>query len=226
MTIEPPTAKTTARRRVFIVEDHPIFRQGLAKLIGMEPDLTVCGEASSAPQALEALRRVEADVAIVDISLPGADGIELTKNLGAEHPRLPILVISAHDEQTYGMRALRAGALGYLMKQEGEEVLPTALRAVLAGHVWVSPALGQQLIYRVVRGTGEGHSPLELLSDRELEVLRLIGNGKTTHEIGEALHLSVKTVETHRLHVKQKLDLKSSTDLVRFATDWVNHEKG
>lgn len=210
-----------AGKRVFIVDDHPIFRQGLARLIDLEPDLEVCGEAISAAAAMDALRRTKADVVLVDISLPGADGIELVKHLAAEHPGMAILVISAHDEQVYGLRALRAGALGYLMKREGQDLLLVALRAVLAGQVWVSPAFGKQLIYKVARGADEGASPLDALSDRELEVLRLIGGGKSTQEIATALHLSVKTVETHRLHVKQKLDLKSSTELIRFATDWM-----
>jgi len=210
----------TARSRIFIVDDHPIFRQGLAKMINLEPDLEVCGEATSAAQTLDALRRINADAAVVDISLPGADGIELVKHLHAEHPKLPILVISVHDERVYALRALRAGALGYLMKREGEHLLISALRSVLAHKVWVSPAFGEQLIYKVASGAAEGVSPLDSLSDRELEVLRLIGEGKSSREIAEALHLSVKTVESHRLHVKEKLNLGTSSDLVRFAAEW------
>ena len=214
------------KTRIFIVDDHPIFRQGLAKLIREETDLDVCGEAGSAVQALDALRRVEADAAVVDISLPGANGIELVKHLRTEHPRMPILVISAHDERIYALRALRAGAAGYLMKQEGENMLIPALRRVLMGKVWVSPAYGEQLIYKVARGAEEGGSPLDALSDRELEILRLIGEGKSSHQIADSLHLSVKTVESHRLHVKEKLDLKTSPELVRFATEWVSQQAG
>jgi len=209
-----------AKRRIFIVDDHPIFRQGLAKMIGLEADLEVCGEATSAAQAMDALRRIEADAAVVDISLPGADGIELVKHLHAEHPSLPILVISVHDERVYALRALRAGAFGYLMKREGEHLLIPALRGVLAGKVWVSPVFGEQLIYKVARSADGGTSPLDALSDRELEILRLIGDGKSSHDIAEALHLSIKTVESHRLHVKEKLGLRSSAELVRFAAEW------
>jgi len=219
-------ALTPEKKRVFIVDDHPIFRQGLARLIDIETDFSVCGEAASAGQALEALRQIAVDVVLVDISLPGADGVELVKHLVAEHPGLPVLVVSVHDEQTYGLRSLRAGALGYLMKREGKELLWQALRAVLAGQVWVSPTLAEKLIYKVARGKENGSSPLDVLTDRELEVLRLLGGGKSSAEIATALHLSVKTVETHRLHVKQKLDLKTSTDLVRFAVDWMKQENG
>jgi DNA-binding NarL/FixJ family response regulator len=228
-TPQPPLTSNTGakpeKKRVFIVDDHPIFRQGLARLIDVELDLSVCGEAASAAHALEALRQTAADVVLVDISLPGADGVELVKHLIAEHPGLPILVVSVHDEQTYGLRSLRAGALGYLMKREGKELLWQALRAVLNGQVWVSPTLAGQLIYKVARGKENGRSPLDALTDRELEVLRLLGGGKSSSEIAAALHLSVKTVETHRLHVKQKLDLKTSTDLVRFAMDWMKQEE-
>ena len=158
----------------------------------------------------------------MDISLPGADGIELVKHLHSEHPKLPILVISAHDERVYAMRALRAGAFGYLMKREGEHLLISALRSVLARKVWVSPAFGEQLIYKVASGSAGGVSPLDSLSDRELEVLRLIGEGKSSREIAEALHLSVKTVESHRLHVKEKLKLDTSSALIRFAAEWAS----
>jgi len=215
-----------ARSRIFIVDDHPIFRQGLAKLIREEADLDVCGEASTTVQALDALRKTPADAVVVDISLPGANGIELVKHLRTEHPNLPILVISAHDERVYALRALRAGAAGYLMKDARENLLIPALRKVLTGKVWVSPAYGEQLIYKVARGTDGGGSPLDALSDRELEILRLIGEGKSSHQIADALHLSVKTVESHRLHVKEKLDLQTSPELVRFATEWVSQQGG
>jgi DNA-binding NarL/FixJ family response regulator len=218
--LKQDNARGAGKKRIFIVDDHPIFRQGLARLLELEPDLECCGEAGDTRQALEALRHLEVDAVVVDISLPGADGIELVKHLRVEHPKLSILVISAHDERTYGLRALRAGASGYLMKREGESQLPAAVRTVLAGKIWVSPDFSGQLLYKIIRGSDDGQSPLDLLSDRELEVLRLLGDGKTSQEISKALGLSVKTVETHRLHIKQKLDLKSSSDLVRFALDW------
>lgn len=214
---------TPVRNRVFIVDDHPIFRQGLTKLILSEPDLDVCGEASSATQAISALREIQADIAVVDISLPGTNGIELIKHLRAEHPRLPILIISAHDEQVYALRALRAGAAGYLMKRESDTILIPAIRRVLSGKVWVSPAFGEQLIYRVAHSQ-KGDSPLDALSDREMEILRLIGEGKSSHQIAQALNLSIKTIESHRLHVKEKLNLPTSADLVRFAAEWVGQE--
>ena len=193
-------------------------------MICAEEDLEVCGEAATAPEALDALRRIKADAVVIDISLPGSDGIELLKHLRSEHPHLPLLVISAHDEKVYALRALRAGAAGYLMKNEGEDCLIPALRKALAGEVWVSPAFGEQIIYKVVHGAVAGGNPLDGLSDRELEVLRLIGAGKSTQEIADLLHLSVKTVESHRLHIKEKLALQTSTELVRFAHEWVGQE--
>jgi len=221
--VTPPTATDAPQRKrqIFIVDDHPIFRQGLAKLIRDEVDLDVCGEAANAPQALDGLRKIPADAVVIDVSLPGADGIDLIKHLRAEHPHLPLLVISAHDEKIYALRALRAGAAGYLMKNEGGGSLIPALRKALAGEVWVSPAFGEQIIYKVVHGTQTGGNPLDALSDRELEVLRLIGAGKSTQDIAGLLHLSVKTIESHRPHVKEKLSLETSGDLVRFAREWV-----
>ena len=144
-----------AKRRIFIVDDHPIFRLGLSKLIGMEHDMEVCGEADNTVQALDALRRIKADVVVVDISLPGANGMELVKSLRAEHPKLPILVLSAHDEKLYALRALRAGASGFLMKRESESSFIPALRAVLAGKIWVSASFGQQLIYKIAMRLGK-----------------------------------------------------------------------
>jgi DNA-binding NarL/FixJ family response regulator len=217
---------TLAKRRVFIVDDHPIFRLGLSKLISMENDLDVCGEANNAVQALDALRRTEADVVVVDISLPGANGMELVKSLRAEHPKLPMLVLSAHDEKLYALRALRAGSSGFLMKRESENSFIPALRTVLAGKIWVSASFGQQLIYKIARGSENGASPLDALTDRELEILHLVGEGKATSQIAESLHLSVKTVECHRLHVKEKLNLHTAGDLARFAVEWVSQQEG
>jgi DNA-binding NarL/FixJ family response regulator len=214
-------------KRVFIIDDHPIFRRGLVKLIESDDSLTLCGEASTASSALGALREHGCDVAVVDISLPGTDGLELVKHLRAEHPDLPLLVLSAHDEQLYALRALRAGATGYLMKRETDQTFMTAIHKVLAGGVYVSPTFGAQLIYKVARSQREGEgSPLEVLTDRELEILRLVGHGNSTRQIADSLHLSPKTVESHRLHIKDKLDLKSAADLVRFAVEFVAQEKG
>lgn len=221
----PPVPHQTVH--VFLVDDHPIFRHGLARFIEAEPGLKICGEASSAALALDSLRKVKADVAVVDIVLPGANGLELIKHLRTEHPTLPILVVSAHDEQLYALRALRAGAAGYVMKREAESVFLEALRKVIAGGVYVSPNFGDQLIYKVARSEGDpAHSPLDALTDREMEVLQLIGGGKGSRQIAEELHLSVKTIESHRLHIKEKLHLQSSTELVRFALEFVAQQNG
>lgn len=223
--MKEPAAEKVAR--IFLVDDHPIFRHGLARYIEAERGYEICGEASSVPRALEALRKVEADVVIVDISLPGPNGLELIKHLKVEHPGLAILVVSAHDEQLYALRALRAGASGYVMKKEAESVFISALQKIVSGGVYVSPAFGDQLIYKVARNEG-GHSasPLDVLSDREMEVLQLIGESKPTKQIALELNLSVKTVESHRLHIKEKLGLSTSTDLVRFALDFVAQQTG
>jgi DNA-binding NarL/FixJ family response regulator len=221
-----PAVAEPAKRRIFLVDDHPIFRLGVSRLVTAEPDLEICGEAANTVQALDMLRRIEADVVVVDISLPGANGIELVKSLRAEHPDLPLLVLSAHDEKLYALRALRAGASGFLMKRESETSFIPALRAILMRKIWVSPTFGEQLIYKVARGSEQGSSPLDILTDRELEILRLVGEGRTTHQIAELLHLSVKTVECHRLHVKEKLNLESAGELARFAVEWVGQDDG
>lgn len=220
---DPPSLRPTSheKARIFLVDDHAVLRLGLQKLIAGEPDLVVCGEASSAKEALHRLRSEPADLVLVDISLPDTNGIELIKNLRAEKETLPILVLSTYDESQYALRALRAGASGYLMKTEPSEELMLAIRRVLKGEIAVSKPFGEQLIFKVARGTPTGASPLDRLSDRELEILALVGNGKSTAQIAEALGLSVKTVESHRLHAKEKLGLRTSPDLVRFAIEWV-----
>jgi DNA-binding NarL/FixJ family response regulator len=226
----PPLQSTLTgaqRHRVLLVEDHPIFRHGLKQLIESEPDLTVCAEADSTAHALSKLREVASDAAIIDISLPGTNGIELLKHIKAEHPKLPVLVVSAHDEEQYALRALRAGASGYVMKREAADVLVAALRRVLTGQVYVSKSFGAQLIFRTVKaGENGAASPLDTLSDRELEVLELIGQGKSSRDMADALHLSVKTIESHRLHIKEKLGCKSAPEMVRFACHWVAQRAG
>lgn len=223
--VTPRNGATVAVRQVFVTEDHPIFRHGLVQLINSEPDLMVCGEASSGAQALGALRNVTADLLVLDVSLHGANGIEITKQVLAEHPDLRVLILSMHDESLYALRALRAGACGYVMKREGVEVFLDAIRKVLDGKIHVSGAFNDQLICKVVRGAEAGGiTPLDLLTDRELEILQLVGAGKSSREIASDLHLSTKTVESHRLHMKQKLGLGTSTELVRFAVDWVGHQ--
>jgi DNA-binding NarL/FixJ family response regulator len=213
-------------KSVFIVDDHPIFRRGLVGLIESEPGFKVCGEASTARGALEALRRSTSDVVVVDLSLPGSDGLDLMKSLRAEHPSLPFLVVSAYDEKIYALRALRAGASGYLMKRETDTAFLGALRKVLSGGIYVSPSLGDDLIFKVTRGSHHrGNSPLDRLTDRELEVLCMVGEEKDTRAIAGELHLSVKTIESHRLHIKEKLELKNATELIRFAAAFVQQRE-
>src|SRR3954463_6778405 len=217
---------TVTSHRIFLVDDHPIFRHGLARFIEAEPDMQLCGQASTLPQALKALRETPADLAVIDISLPGANGLELIKHLRVEHPELALLVVSAPDEQLYALRALRAGASGYVMKKEAENVFAEAVRKIRDGGVYVSPQFGEQLIYKVARSEGgTQESPLDVLSDREMEVLQLIGESKPSTQIATELNLSVKTVESHRLHIKEKLGLKSSFELVKFALDFVAQQR-
>jgi DNA-binding NarL/FixJ family response regulator len=219
----PPVAAVT-KARVFVVDDHPIVRIGLKRVIESEADLECCGEATSAAEALDRLRSVQADLVLVDVSLPGANGIELIKNIRAEHEKLPIMVLSVHDEGQYAMRSLRAGANGYLMKKEAADQLAPALRRVLRGEIAVSKNFGEELIYKAARSGANGASPVDALSDRELEVLSLLGEGRSTQEMARALSLSVKTIESHRLHIKEKLGLRSSVELVRFAMEWTAHQ--
>lgn len=210
------------KNRVLIVDDHPVFRHGISALINAEPDLEVCGEAASSSSALEAMRRLEPDVALLDISLPGTNGIELVKLMKAERPKLPLLMLSMHDESLYALRALKAGALGYVMKAEALTHVLDALRKVLDGGIYVSPRFGEQLIFQAVHSPeGRAGSPVDKLSDRELEVLGLMGRGMGTKKIADRLHLSVKTIETHRAHIREKLGFRDSAEMVRFATDWV-----
>lgn len=216
----------SVKRRVLIVDDHPVFRHGISALINAEADFTVCGEAASSPAALEAMRTLKPDVAMLDISLPGTNGIELIKLMKAEYPKLPLLMLSMHDESLYALRALRAGALGYVMKAEALTHVLDALRKVLKGEIYVSPHLSERLIFQAIQSVDGGMgSPVDKLSDRELEVLELLGRGFGTKEIAAELHLSVKTIETHRAHIKEKLGFRDAGEMVRFAIDWVAQEK-
>jgi len=210
-------ASASSKKRVFLVDDHPIVRQGLAQLIGSEPDLAVIGQGEDAYASLKAMREARPDLALVDISLKDADGLELLKELKAQGAEFPVLILSMHDESLYAERALRAGARGYVMKQEPPDVLLGAIRRVLAGEIYVSPKMGATLLRRMV-GSREVNatSPMERLTDRELEVFRLIGAGQSVREIADKLCLSVKTVEAHREHIKEKLSLKTSAELLRF----------
>jgi DNA-binding NarL/FixJ family response regulator len=212
--------------RILLVDDHPIVRQGLKELVEQEPDMSVCGQAENVSQALQAVDQSRPHIAIVDISLQDSSGIELIKDLKARDADLPVLVLSMHDETLYAERALRAGARGYVMKEEATERLMTAIRKVLGGDIYLSDKMGARLLSKFVAGGPQaGGSPIERLSDRELQVFELIGQGLGTRQIAQSLHLSVKTIESHREHIKDKLRLASSTELLRHAMQWVQFER-
>ena len=218
-----PKCDAPDAKRIVIVDDHPLFRKGLEDLIHSEGSFAVCGEAGNAAEAMEIIRKLNPDLAIVDLSLPGANGIELIKNVRAEFPKLPILVLSMHDESLYALRALRAGAGGYVMKHEAMANVIQAIREVFNGRPYLSPAMAAQVITKFAHRNAEGAAdPVERLSDRELEILELIGKGNEVRQIAKQLHLSPKTVETHRAHIKDKLDLKNSREVARFAVQWVD----
>jgi DNA-binding NarL/FixJ family response regulator len=224
-----PGAETTPsvrKHRILIVDDHPLFRHGIADLINAEPDLEICGEADSAPAALEGIRQHAPDLVTVDISLRGANGIELLKSIKAEHARLPLLVLSMHDESLYALRALRAGARGYIMKQEALDRVMSAIRQVLRGDLYVSPSMSGRMIEEFVQGSNgsAGASIADKLTDRELEILQLIGQGHGVQQIARELNLSAKTVETHRAHIKEKLNFQTARELARFAVQWVDQQ--
>jgi DNA-binding NarL/FixJ family response regulator len=207
-------------KRILIVDDHPMIREGLRTLISREPDLSVCGEAETAAEALKATAELNPDLVLVDIGLPGRNGLELIKDLRAFHPALPILVLSMHDELLWAERVLRAGARGYVMKREAGPVMVQAIRQVLANQLCVSEKISARILESFAGHRVES-SPLGLLSDREFEVFELIGRGKSTTEIAGDLHLSTKTVEAHRAKIKEKLELKTMPELISFAARWV-----
>lgn len=214
------------KKRVFVVDDHPIVRQGLALLINQEADLAVCGEAEDMHTALQAAPMANPDVMIVDISLNGPDGLELLKHVRLKCPALPVLILSMHDEQIYAERALRAGANGYIMKQEATDRVLVALRRILSGETYVSDRIARSMLQHYLRGPNvSAYSPISELTDRELEVFRLIGEGHGTRQIAEELHLSVKTVESYQAHIKEKLSLRSARELVQHAIQWTMEEK-
>jgi DNA-binding NarL/FixJ family response regulator len=222
-----PSAKAAlARKRILIVDDHPMMREGLAQLIEHEPDLCVSAQADNAGQALAAIATQPPDLAVVDISLPDKSGLELIKDLQSMHPQLPLLVISMHDETLYAERVLRAGGRGYIMKQEGGKKLMEAIRQVLQGQIYVSEKMSAKILELFSgRRPNSANSPVERLSDREFEVFQLIGQGQTTRQIAQRLHLSVKTVEVHRANIKKKLELASGAELVRFAIRWAEAQR-
>jgi DNA-binding NarL/FixJ family response regulator len=217
-----PKCDEAEAKRIVIVDDHPLFRKGLEQLINSDDGFAVCGEAASAAQAMSEIRKLKPDLVIVDISLPGANGIELIKNVRAEFPKLLILVLSMHDESLYALRSLRAGAQGYVMKQEALGNVVHAIHEVFAGRPYLSPAMSAKLITNFVQAPGEGEAhATNRLSDRELEILELLGKGGEVRDIAKALHISPKTVETHRAHIKEKLKLTNARQVTRFAVQWV-----
>jgi DNA-binding NarL/FixJ family response regulator len=218
---QQPNHSSSRKRRVFVVDDHPIVRQGLALMINAEDDLTVCGAAEEAHTALPAIVETKPDILIIDISLNGPDGLELVKHVRALFPGLPILILSMHDETTYAERALRARANGYIMKQEATEKVLVAVRRILSGGIYLSDRMANKVLHHYMGGSANaGHSRIAELSDRELEVFRLIGDGHGTRQIAQQLNLSVKTVETYQAHIKEKLLLRTGRELVQQAIFW------
>jgi DNA-binding NarL/FixJ family response regulator len=212
-------------RRVFIVDDHPVFRDGLVRIVSAIPDTTVCGEADNAIQAFDGITRLDPDLVLMDINLPGKGGLELLQDVHAMKPELPVLVISMHDEQLYAERVLRAGARGYIMKQEGPDKMREAISRVLNGQVYASEKTAATILDALTRPrSAASTSVLSKLTDRELEILRLIGQGKDTHAIADVLHISTKTVDTHRGHLRVKLGLKSNTELIHYAVRWAGEQ--
>lgn len=211
---------------IVLVDDHPLLRKGLVRTIDSEVDLNVVGQMDSAEEALDEMEELEPDLAVVDISLPGMSGLELIKHLQSRAPDVETLVVSRHDESLYAERCIRAGARGYVMKQEAGDIIVDAIRKVLNGRIFVSEEINERLLQSMAQGGRERimQSPLEVLSDRELEVFELTGEGLSTREIAERLHLSVKTVESYRARIKNKLNLDSANELMKHAVQWVESE--
>lgn len=212
-----PKSTGPAKRKVFVVDDHPIVRQGLVRMINGEGDLEVCGEGEDVYQSLAAIRAARPELVLLDVSLKDGDGLELLKEIKSFNPQLLVLIVSMHDEALYAERALRAGANGYIMKHSAPEEMLKAVRNVLSGAVHLSAAMGSTLLNRMVGSKKSSLLPMDRLTDRELEVFRMIGAGLSVKEIADKLIISAKTVEAHREHIKEKLNLKSSAELLRFA---------
>ena len=210
------------KKRILLVDDHPVLRKGLVRLIDSKDEFVVCGEASTAADAMALIRELEPHLAIVDIGLPGASGIELTKTIRAEFQKLPVLILSMHEEAFYATRALRAGAMGYIVKQDAIDNIAEALREALNGRCYLSPVIAAQLQHngpdKQIHPTDD---PVSLLTDREFEIFELIGKGHEIREISHALGVSPKTVETHRTNIKGKLKLKNARQVTRLAVQWL-----
>jgi len=212
---------TTRKRRILIVDDHAIVRLGIRKLIDTEPDLSICGEAETTEQALDLVRTATPDLAIVDLSLGETHGLQLVRQLHETFPALLLLVLSMHDEALFAERVIRAGARGYIMKKGAIDGLVHAIRHVLAGRIYASESVAQDLLAGLTLGSAAAGNPIDALTDRELEVLELIGRGTSTSGIAKELGVSVKTIETYRANLKTKLKLKSGAELVRYAVTWL-----
>jgi len=217
---------SASQYRIFLIDDHPIVRQGLALFINRESDLIVCGEADGAASAPQAIRDSMPDFIVLDISLDGPDGLDLLKTLRVTYPNLPVLVLSMHDESIYAERALRAGANGYIMKQEATEKVLIAIRHILRGEVYLSDRLTNRMLQQFAHGSVATRDPLAKLTDRELEVYRLIGAGHATRQIADELHVSTKTVESYQAHIKEKLSLRNARELVQRAIESTLNTKG
>jgi len=213
-----------AQKRILLVDDHPMTRNGIAEWIRREPDFTVCAEAESAEQALDAVSKSKPDLVLTDITLPGKSGVEFIKDLHAMRPELPVLVVSMHDESLYAERVLRVGARGYIMKHEGGDKLMEAIRRVVSGQIYVSEKMSARILEVFSGRRPTPRSSIEQLSDREFEVFQLIGQGLSTHEVANRLHLSAKTVDAHRASIKDKLEIKSMSELISYAARWLAQE--
>lgn len=220
-----PVAKPTGKTRVLLVDDHPLTRHGMKALISQQPNLEIVGEADSAPRALELVEKLKPNLAVVDITLRSTNGIELTKGMRAQSPDLQVLIVSMHDENLYAERALRAGAMGYLMKHEASEKIIAAIQRIQQGEIYLSDRIKEKMLHRFVNHkTDELVSPIDTLSDREMEVFQLIGNGYGTRLIAQQLNLSIKTIDSYREHLKLKLNLESGSELVRYAIQWMKSQ--
>ncbi|MCH5372854.1 MAG: response regulator transcription factor [Planctomycetes bacterium] len=221
----PQTTASNKAHKILIVDDHPVVRYGLSQVIAKQPDLVVCGEASSVGEALEQVESTAPDLAIVDISLEEENGLRLIEQIRGQYPAIKMLVSSVHNEAVYAPRALQAGAVGYIEKGQPMETIIDAIREILKGGIYLSPKMSQSMLHRAALGKPLHEDPVALLSNRELEVLDMIGQGLTINQIARQLQLSPKTIESHRTNIKDKLHLKNSVQLSRFAFDWVRDHR-
>ncbi len=222
---ETTSTKTKTKHRIFLVDDHPVFRQGVIGVIESEADMVVCGQAESVDEALERIETAKPDIVLVDISLKGVDGLDLVRSIKAQYAQIPTLVLSAHDEKGYAERAIRAGAMGYVMKKENIEIVIQAIRKVLKGQLHLSQSIMPNLMAKLLNKNSEkGNTPFDILSDRELEVFNLLGQGLKTRAIAEKLNLSPKTIQVYREHIKKKMNLKDSVELHQTAFQWAQEQ--